>query len=467
MNQLASGILTPIDIGTFSIPTYIINLKKRADRKAHVLEQFAGRDEFALTVVEAFEHSFGALGLWMTIRYILQDLAPTEAEYIIICEDDIEFTEHYSKDNLFKAINDAKECEVDVLLGGVSWFDETVQVKENIFWTNNFTGLHFAILFKKFHKIILETKLKNYSAADFQIGMLTNSTLFIHPFMAVQKEFGYSDATGRNNVDGRVQSLFSYADRWAANLKKVSALYSNLPQDEEAPLADIGYDNVTIPTYVINLPERTDRLEHIKKEFKEKPEFDVQIIEACKHEVGALGLWLTIRKIIELAIVNDDEVIVICEDDHKFTEAYTKEYLIKNILEAHEHGVCILSGGTGKFNNAIPITQNRFWVRHCLSSQFVVIYNHFFRQILEEPYNEKIVADLAYSHMTSNKMVLYPFISTQKDFGYSDITDAHKTDKNLVTNMFIQSDKKFKRIQDAYIKYHPKKSTIQSFEKYD
>jgi hypothetical protein len=90
-----------------------------------------------------------------------------------------------------------------------------------------------------------------------------------------------------------------------------------------------------------------------------------------------------------------------------------------------------------------------------LSTQFMVIYKDFFQYILDEPFDEKIVADLAYSRMTPHKMLLYPFISTQKDFGYSDITTIHNEQKNLVTNMFVQSDNKLKRIQEAYIKYYP------------
>jgi GR25 family glycosyltransferase involved in LPS biosynthesis len=226
-------------------------------------------------------------------------------------------------------------------------------------------------------------------------------------------------------------------------------------------LYNIDYNTIIIPTYVINLPERTERLAHIKAEFSGKPEFDVQIVEACKHEVGALGLWMSIRKIIEMAIANDDDVIIISEDDHQFTKDYTKEFLIENIIQAGQQGAYLLSGGTGKFNTAIPITQNRYWVRHLLSTQFVVIYRDFFQHIMNEPFDEKIIADMAYSRMTPHKMLLCPFISTQKDFGYSDITSLHNEQKNMVTNMFAESNYKIKRIQQAYIKYHLQTAVMQ------
>ncbi|MFD2872295.1 hypothetical protein ACFS5N_07450 [Mucilaginibacter ximonensis] len=456
MKNKSGSVPSSTVIDDFGIATYVINLKKRTDRKEHVVGQFAGRDEFRLQIVEAFEHSFGALGLWTTIRHILIDLVPSNAEYIIICEDDIEFTEHYSRQHLIDAIHHAQKLDADVLLGGVSWVDDAVQVSQYVFWTNNFTGLQFTIIFRKFIDVLKNVRLVGYRAADFQIARLSNHVFLRHPFLAIQRDFGYSDATANNNEEGKVGSYFVHSNRNLLDIIRVKDLYNSLPKDNAECLDQAAYNTITIPTYVINLPERTERLAHIKAEFADKPEFDVQIITACKHEIGALGLWMSIRKVIEIATANGDDVIVICEDDHQFTRDYSKQFLIRNIIEANEDGAFLLSGGSGKFNNVIPITKNRYWVRHLLSTQFMVIYKDFFQYILDEPFDEKMVADLAYSRMTPHKMLLYPFISTQKDFGYSDITSVHNDQKDLVTKMFVRSDLKLKRIQEAYLKYNHK-----------
>ena len=149
------------------------------------------------------------------------------------------------------------------------------------------------------------------------------------------------------------------------------------------------------------------------------------IVDACKHDIGALGLWLTIRKIIRLALKNDEDVIIICEDDHEFTKDYHKDTFIQNIIEANEQGADYLSGGTGGFYLAIPISKQRFWVNPCSSTQFIVIYKKFFEKILNEPFDDHVIADILLSEITSHKMVVYPFISKQKDFGYSDVTLIH------------------------------------------
>lgn len=458
MKKLSSPKNDSIDVSLF--PVYVVNLKKRPERKEHVIEQFKNKDEFHLTIVEAFEHSVGALGLWMTLRYIFMDLVGDDREFVIIAEDDVEFTAEYSKEYLLDSINEAKEKGADVLLGGLSWFSDAIQLSSRLFWVQSFNGLQFTVVFRNFFPVFSQRNLNNYTAADFHISSLTKCMFFMYPFVAIQKEFGYSDATPKNNEDGRVKALFEASIVRLKWLNFVKDTYQSIPDEDREDFCMASYNDVMIPTYVINLPERTERLEHIRKQFVGKPEFDVTIVEACEHEVGALGLWLSIRKIINMALINDDDAIIICEDDHEFTKDYSKAYLLENILAAYEEGACYLSGGTAKFQNAMPITANRFWVGHCLSTQFTVIFKRFFKQILDEPYDEKIVADLVYSRLALNKMVLYPFISTQKDFGYSDITSAHNENKNLVTTMFLESSDKLKTIQRAYLKYQPENISI-------
>src|SRR5580698_8291267 len=130
-----------------SIPTYVINLKKRTDRKENVLKEFAGRPEFKVNMVEAIEHSRGATGLWLTIREILLNRVDPSEEFILLCEDDHQFTEYYAEERLRSFIREAAERNADVLCGGVSWFDDSFPVLENLFWVRKFSGLQFTIIF--------------------------------------------------------------------------------------------------------------------------------------------------------------------------------------------------------------------------------------------------------------------------------------------------------------------------------
>jgi hypothetical protein len=439
-------------MSTVPIPTFIINLKSRVDRRQHIINEFAARNEFSINIIEAHEHQIGAVGLWYTIKYILQKIANSECEYVLICEDDHQFTSFYSKELLFKSISQVQDLNADILIGGVNWFDGVAPVNDTLLWSYIFNGTQFIIVFKKFFDTILQADFGDYDAADFKISRLTQNKFIIYPFVSVQKDFGYSDATPHNNLPGRADELFLKSSQWLQNLKNVASYYKSFPQPDE-PDTEI-YNTLTVPTYIINLPERTERLVHIKQQFENKPEFDVTIVEACKHEVDAVGLWQSIREIIRMAIDADDDVIIICADNHQFTEDYSKEYLLKNIIEAHVSGIDYLSGGSSITENEVMIAPNRFWVSRCLATPFIVLYKIFFQQILDEPVNDNVHADHLLAEMTSSKMVLYPFISVQKDFGNSDKAVIHNEQKGMAENMFAASAKKIESIKQAYIRFN-------------
>lgn len=213
-----------------------------------------------------------------------------------------------------------------------------------------------------------------------------------------------------------------------------------------------NYNDITIPVYVINLPERTERLESIYETFKGKNEFELNIIPAIKRERGADGLWQTIYSIVEKANDGDDEVIIICEDDHVFTPIYERDLFINEVIAAGQSGCQILLGGIGNYNNAVPLSPNRLWIDWSWSTQFVVLYRTAFQDILDSTFGEKDVADEFLSLLLSNKMVLYPFISRQKDFGYSDVT-ASNNNKGQIEDLFDQTEARLNKMMEAYQKY--------------
>ena len=212
------------------------------------------------------------------------------------------------------------------------------------------------------------------------------------------------------------------------------------------------YNDITIPVYVINLPERTERLESIYETFKGKNEFELNIIPAIKKERGADGLWQTIYSIVEKANDGDDEVIIICEDDHVFTPAYERDLFIDEVIAAGQSGCQMQLGGIGNYRNAVPISKNRLWIDWSWCTQFVVLYRTAFQDILDSTFGEKDVADEFLSLLLSNKMVLYPFISRQKDFGYSDVT-ASNNNKGQIEDLFDQTEARLNKMMGVFQKY--------------
>jgi len=435
-----------------SINTYVINLKSRLDRRLHILREFRDKNEFSVQIVDAIKNENGTLGLWLTIKHILQNLIDNKSDYILICEDDHQFTEYYSKNNLFAQIEEARIKNVDLLIGGASATKSLFQVSKSLVWIEGYTGNQFVIIFKHFFQVIIDAKFRENDVADHKLSSLASTIFLIYPFISLQKEFGYSDVTPSNAETGTVTDLFAKSSLAVQYILNSEAFYGfkSVTTNRETS----NFSEFTIPTYVINLPERVDRLRHIKEQFSGRSEFDVTYINACKHEIGAVGLWNSIRKVIQMGIDNEDDVLIICEDDHFFTNHYSKEMFFKNILEAHEQGIDVLSGGTsGGFEYCLPVTDERFWVNHFLATQFIIVYSKFFQKIIDSTYDEQVTADNFLSQLTSNKMVFYPFISEQKNFGYSDVTYIHEEIEDLVVKMFDTASNRLSNIQKAYNQY--------------
>lgn len=403
------------------INTYIVNLERRSDRREDVLSEFKYRSEFDVKIVTAIEDSFGAMGLWKTLCLIVQDALVRESDYILVCEDDHKFTEVYSEKKLRQCIEDAQLLNSDILLGGVSWSGDSIEVDQSIFWTKSFSGLQFTIIFKKFFRAILEASLDGYQAADYFICNISNCIFIMHPFISTQKGYSYSDVTPMNNQVGRVEQLFVSSEHALTKHRKVSE-YFKQSAFAKLNIRNFDTDDLFIPTYIINLKKRKDRLDHIKKQFDSKQEFLLNYLNGVVHPNGQVGLWKSIRKIIKKAIRNNEDVILICEDDHEFIQNYNKDFLIKNIHKAHGLGADVLLGGISNFQSGVKASDNLFWINDFYCTQFMIVYKQFFQEILKADYSEPMSVDGKISSISFNKLVIYPFISVQKDFGYSDIT---------------------------------------------
>jgi hypothetical protein len=56
-----------------------------------------------------------------------------------------------------------------------------------------------------------------------------------------------------------------------------------------------------------------------------------------------------------------------------------------------------------------------------------------------------VITDISLSTITENKFVIYPYISTQKEFGYSDVTSANTQD-GYVDSIFEASMSRFEKM---------------------
>ncbi|THU40347.1 hypothetical protein FAM09_10795 [Niastella caeni] len=435
-----------------AIPTFVINLKKRIERREHILKEFNQREEFDVTIVEAQEHKKGAMGLWNTVQSILQKQLNSAHEYIIICEDDHQFTDAYSKELLFSAIANVRAKNADLLCGGVSWFTDALAISESIFWVDKFSGFQFTVIFRHFFTTILHADFREDDVTDLKIASLAENKFFLFPFISVQKDFGYSDVTDKNNSVGRVDGLFANSSNKAKTINYICNYYRNNERSVQVKSNSATYENFTIPTYVVCMPERPGSVDYIKAQFKGKGEFDITLVEAYKNEMGAVNWYLSIRKIVEMAIANCDDVIIICKDDLTFTDYYSKEEFLQNIMEAFYQRTEILAGGVGEFGIAIPVTKNRFWINAFHSVQFFVLYKSIFQKILEQSFDDNITVGQLFTNITNYKMTLFPFIANQNELDGADMTWDRGEDAESRT-LFPATENRFALVQQVYEKY--------------
>lgn len=335
----------------------------------------------------------------------------------------------------------------------MSWLSNPVQVSDNLFHVDAFNGMQFTVVFRSFYSKFLSYETDRGFVLDRFISSLTSHIFVVSPFISVQKEFGYSDVTSRNNQAGRVSALFKRTERLLSTLRKVKSFYVSFPTVENEPMAEGGNDGVYLPTYVVNLPARTDRREHIEHEFSDRKEFKVHIVDACVSRNGARGLWESLCKVVRKAKSNDDDVILFCEDDHSFLPYYHCSLFFRQVAEAGAMGAELLLGGVGNFGHLVPVRNGLYWCDSFWCTQFTVIYRKAYDSILSYRFADADVADDVLSRLFTNKLVVFPFVSEQKDFGYSDVT-ASNNKEGQITAHFQRSWKVAFRIHEAVLRYH-------------
>lgn len=404
-----------------TIPVYIPNLEFRKDRRESVVAQFSGREEFEVHIVPAIKHSNGAWGLWQTFYQIVSLATEKKYPFFIFCEDDHIFSDNYDTEFLKESIKEADSLGADLLSGGMSWIDCPVQVTERLFWVKAFNGMQFTIIFKRFYHTILTFSNKKGYITDSFLSGLSDNIFVLYPYISTQADFGYSDVTSKNNIRGRVPSLFKNTLLQLEKLNKVRLFYQQFLFEDIFTIPD----DLSLPTYIINLPNRIDRRESIKQQFSKYNVFEVLFIDACIDSHANVGLWKSICKIIKMAEQGDEEVILICEDDHIFTNDFRINFFLKQVWLAGMMGTDILSGGLGGFGNIVPVKSGLYWVDWLWCTQFIVIYRRAFSTILDASFKDTDVADEFLSRLLPNKLTIFPFISIQKEFGYSDVTQAN------------------------------------------
>lgn len=207
-----------------------------------------------------------------------------------------------------------------------------------------------------------------------------------------------------------------------------------------------------LPVYVINLKELHGTAAAYRGTVSREGRVCSPLDRGNEHSIGAVGLWQSMLKAVQTAIDKRDDIMIICEDDHIFTPAYNKDYLFANIIGANAQGSELLSGGVGGFGTAVPVDTNRYWMVGFGLRNYLILSQLFQKTLRHMTSKITDTADGVLSVLAKDKMTIYPFISVQKDFGYSDVTVYNGT-PGMISNYFSQANYRLRMIHHVSHKF--------------
>lgn len=171
---------------------------------------------------------------------------------------------------------------------------------------------------------------------------------------------------------------------------------------------------VSLKTYL--LINETENSDSGLSEFLFKPEFDIKIVKINSQSDHQLNIWNGIMEAVEESLTTQDDFVVISLPGHRFSPNYNRNYLIKGIIDSYKQGCDVLFGGIHKMTIAVPLSSNRYWIEYGEASFFFILFKRIFTKILKKQLGINQTVDSHLSELTSNKMILYPFISENDDY---------------------------------------------------
>lgn len=286
-----------------------------------------------------------------------------------------------------------------------------------------------------------EIKSSHYHLILEEEAWMTSSLASFVPSLVVTHN-ERNKRTAFRNANRETQMVFYGDDHDTVSniVKSINALDMN--KEEKNP----------IPIFAVNLKQRPERRRHIIGQFEGRKEFDFTVLDAIEDESPRLGLWKSLCMTVRMAKERRLDYFIFCEDDHIFTEHYDEHYLRDNIEGALAQKADLLCGGIGGTDLAVPVSKNRFCMGCFCCTQFVVIYKRLYDTILNYLFVEGDTADGVLSVIAHSKMTVYPFLSRQRSFGYSDVTPQNN--EYDIENYFNAADEYLGRLHEVSLHYN-------------
>ena len=199
--------------------------------------------------------------------------------------------------------------------------------------------------------------------------------------------------------------------------------------------------------FYINLEHRSDRKEHVIKEFNNLGIKCAQRFNAVRMENGAIGCTMSHIKVLQDAKKNSLPYVLICEDDIQFTNPQLFKNQINGLLSSNESWDVILIAG----NNLPPYKKvNEFCVKvsQCQTTTGYIVKATYYdvliqnmregvQKLIKEPNRHFLYAIDKYWFLLQqrDKWLLITPLTVVQRVDYSDIERKMTNYKKLMTDL--------------------------------
>jgi glycosyl transferase family 25 len=191
---------------------------------------------------------------------------------------------------------------------------------------------------------------------------------------------------------------------------------------------------MNIQTYIINIPTRRDRYDHIVEEVKKLPIIQYEVIEAIVD--GAKGCSQSHLKCIRLAKDNQLPYVLILEDDAIFTENCL-ETLEQALAEIEQIDWSMLYLGANLNSPAYRVSEGLLKLTGAWCTHAYIVHSNFYDTILSLPHGREI--DVCYTELMqhSNVYMVNPIVSYQLP-SHSDIQNGFREYNEAMNVNFLR-----------------------------
>ena len=191
---------------------FYINLNERVDRKENLLNNFKSLDipTLQMTRIDAVKHQYGAIGCYLSHIICLERAKENGYDHILICEDDIQFTNvPILKTQLRKIIKNIINWDVIMLASNILEIEKHIDFKYFARVTNGYCGTGYIVkshyydkLLQNFHEgvqeLIKNPTMGNHYALDVYWNPLQRTDMWIIPLpLTVSQLPSYSNIENR------------------------------------------------------------------------------------------------------------------------------------------------------------------------------------------------------------------------------------------------------------------------------